>query len=113
MLLWINGNARADVAVGRLPPTIEGHAYFIIAESLTNVFKHANANTAQVRAAVVGGALRLEMRDDGIGGARIEGSSGLVGLDDRAASLRGRLSVSRPPGGGTQISATLPLPTDN
>jgi signal transduction histidine kinase len=102
-----------DVAVGRLPPTIEGHAYFIIAESLTNVFKHANANTAQVRAAVVDGALRIDIRDDGVGGARMEGSSGLIGLDDRVASLRGRLSVSSPPGGGTRISATLPLPTGN
>ena len=101
-----------DVAAGRLPPTIEGHAYFIIAESLTNVFKHANANTAQVRAAVVGGALKIEIRDDGVGGARTEGSSGLVGLHDRVASLRGRLSMSSPPGGGTRISATLPLPTD-
>jgi signal transduction histidine kinase len=99
-----------DVSVGRLAPAIEAHAYFIVAEGLTNVVKHARANTAGVRVAVVGEALRLEVRDDGIGGARLEGSSGLLGLDDRVASLEGRLRVTSPPGGGTVIAADIPLP---
>jgi signal transduction histidine kinase len=99
-----------DVSVGRLARTIEAHAYFIVAESLTNVVKHANASAVEVRAAVVGGVLRVEVRDNGIGGARLEGSSGLSGLDDRVASVRGQLQVTSPPGGGTRIIATLPLP---
>jgi signal transduction histidine kinase len=100
-----------EVSVGRLPSMIEAHAYFIIAESLTNVFKHANASVAEVRANVVDDVLRLEVRDDGIGGATVEGSTGLAGLDDRVASLRGRFQVRSPRGGGTRIIATLPLPT--
>jgi nitrate/nitrite-specific signal transduction histidine kinase len=49
--------------------------------------------------------------DDGVGGARLEGSSGLLGLEDRAAALDGELRVESPPGGGTVITATLPVPT--
>jgi signal transduction histidine kinase len=59
---------------------------------------------------VDGGALWLEVRDDGVGGARTNGSSGLVGLRDRAAALYGELRVKSPPGEGTVISATLPIP---
>ena len=100
-----------DVSVGRLAPAIEAHAYFIVAEALTNVVKHARASTAGVRVAVAGEVLRLEVRDDGIGGARLDGGSGLLGLDDRVASLKGRLRVTSPPGGGTVIAADIP-PSD-
>jgi signal transduction histidine kinase len=98
-----------DVSVGRLERTIEAHAYFIVAEALTNVVKHARASAAEVRAAVAGGVLRVEVRDDGIGGASLEGSSGLLGLDERVTSLQGRLRVKSPPGGGTLIAADIPL----
>jgi signal transduction histidine kinase len=99
-----------DVSVERLPTTIEAHAYFIVAEALTNVVKHAHASAVEVRVAVSGGMLRVQVRDDGIGGASVEGSSGLLGLDDRVGSLQGSLRVTSPAGRGTVIAADLPLP---
>ena len=100
-----------DVTPERLPPSLEATAYFIVAEALTNVVKHAHAHRAEVRASLDDGALYVEVRDDGVGGARLEGSSGLLGLEDRAAALDGELHVESPPGGGTVVSATLPVPT--
>jgi signal transduction histidine kinase len=98
-----------DVSVGRLAPAIEGHAYFIIAEALTNVSKHARASAVAVHAGVHGDVLRLEVRDNGIGGAHREGGSGLRGLEDRVRSLHGTLRLTSPPGRGTLIVARLPL----
>ena len=82
----------------RLPPDIEASAYFILAESLTNVVKHAQATYATVRAAVDDGVLILEVRDDGVGGANPEGH-GLTGLADRVEALGGRLQVESADGG--------------
>jgi signal transduction histidine kinase len=97
-----------DVSVDRLPPGIEASAYFVVAEALTNTVKHSRADSAQVRAWVDDGALRLEVRDDGLGGADPAGE-GLVALADRLAAFEGRLRVESPPNGGTLIGATLPL----
>jgi signal transduction histidine kinase len=63
-----------------------------------------------VRAVFESGALRVEVRDEGVGGARLQDSSGLLGLHDRAAALGGELRVDSPPGGGTVVAATLPIP---
>ena len=98
-----------DVSVPRLPPEIEASAYFVVAEALTNVAKHADAKSAQVHVWIEDSTLRLEVRDDGAGGAHPAGS-GLIGLADRLAALNGRLQVDSPPNGGTLISATVPLP---
>jgi len=87
---------------------IEASAYFVVAEALTNVIKHARARQAQVTASVAAGVLSVEVRDDGVGGADPAGD-GLVGLDDRVAALGGRLRIHSPPGEGTLIAATLPL----
>jgi signal transduction histidine kinase len=101
-----------DVTGERFTPALEGTAYFIIAEALTNAIKHARAGHIDVTAIVDGDALRVEVRDDGIGGAPADGGgSGLVGLRDRAAALNGELRVDSPPGGGTVVAARLPLPT--
>ena len=97
-----------DVAVERLPARIEATAYFVTAEALTNVAKHARASGAAVRAHAEGGVLELEVRDDGVGGARPEGG-GFVGLADRLAALDGQLRVESPAGGGTLVAATIPL----
>jgi PAS domain S-box-containing protein len=97
-----------DVTPERFPAAIEASAYFIVAEALTNVLKHAQATRAEVRAFVQDGALQVEVRDDGIGGADPEGS-GLVGIADRATALGGRLDVETPLGGGTLLIATLPI----
>jgi signal transduction histidine kinase len=97
------------VAVDRLPAPVEATAYFVVAESLTNVAKHAHASGATVRAHVERSELHLRVRDDGIGGARPDGS-GLVGLADRLAALDGRLRVDNPAGGGTLVAADIPVP---
>jgi signal transduction histidine kinase len=97
------------VPAERLPREIEASAYFVVAEALTNVAKHSGAQSADVRAWVGDRVLHVDVRDDGIGGARPEGS-GLVGLRDRVTALGGRLRIESPPGDGTRIAATLPLP---
>jgi PAS domain S-box-containing protein len=96
-----------DVTVPRLPGHIEATAYFVVAESLTNVAKHAHAQHATVTGRVDDGALRVEVRDDGQGGAQTEGS-GLIGLRDRLATLDGTLTVDSQAGGGTVVTATIP-----
>jgi signal transduction histidine kinase len=101
-----------DVTTERLPPPLEATAYFIIAEALTNVVKHAQARRAEVNARLDGDVLQLEVRDDGSGGAEVAGGSGLIGLQDRAAAVGGELTVVSPPGGGTVVTAMLPLPPD-
>jgi signal transduction histidine kinase len=98
-----------DVSVGRLPAPIEATAYFVVAEALTNVAKHASAGHAEVVARIENGVLRVEVRDDGVGGASPAGT-GLVGLADRLAVFDGRLEVDSPPGAGTRLTATIPLP---
>ena len=97
-----------DIDVGRLPAEIEAPAYFVIAEALTNVAKHAGASSAAVSASVDDGALRLEVRDDGVGGAGPDGN-GLVGLGDRLAAAEGSLRIESPAGQGTLVAATIPL----
>jgi signal transduction histidine kinase len=98
-----------DVSVGRLPAGIEATAYFVVSEALTNVVKHARADSAEVGARVDRGELRVEVRDDGLGGAKGGEDTGLGGLADRVSALGGRLTVESPPGGGTRVCATLPL----
>jgi signal transduction histidine kinase len=98
-----------DVSVGRLPTAVEATAYFVVAEALTNVAKHARAGRAEVTARIEDGVLEVEVRDDGVGGARPEGT-GLVGLADRLAALDGRLRIKSPAGGGTLVAAAIPLP---
>ena len=92
----------------RFPPEIEASAYFVVAEALTNVVKHSRATRAEVSVSADEGLLQVEVRDDGIGGADPAGH-GLVGIGDRVSALGGRLEVTSPPGGGTLLSATLPL----
>jgi signal transduction histidine kinase len=96
------------VSVGRLPAPVEATAYFVVAEALTNVAKHAHAGHAAVTARVEDRTLRVLVRDDGVGGARPDGS-GLVGLADRLAVLDGQLRVESPAGGGTVVAAAIPV----
>jgi PAS domain S-box-containing protein len=99
---------QVNVPAERFPPKVEASAYFIAAEALTNVVKHSHAAHAEVTASVEDGMLRLEVRDDGIGGADPDGH-GLVGLGDRATALGGRLKVESAVGSGTLVTAALPL----
>ncbi len=93
---------------GRLPPAVEATAYFVVAEALTNTAKHAAAQRATVTARQADGRLRIDVVDDGIGGADIEAGTGLRGLEDRVAALGGTLRVDSRPGAGTAISVELP-----
>jgi signal transduction histidine kinase len=95
------------VSAGRLPATIEATAYFMVAEALTNIAKHARARHATVTASVEDGTLRVEVRDDGIGGARPHGN-GLQGMADRLAAVGGKLRIDSPDDGGTLIAADIP-----
>jgi signal transduction histidine kinase len=96
---------------GRLPTAVESAAYFVIAEALANVAKHAGATFAQVDVRREGAELVLVVRDDGAGGADVAGGSGLRGLEDRLGALDGRLAVDSPPGGGTCLTARVPIPS--
>ena len=98
-----------DVSVGRLPAAVEATAYFVVAEALTNVAKHARAERAAVTARIEDGTLVVRVRDDGLGGAQHTGS-GITGLADRLAALDGELRVESPADGGTLVAATVPLP---
>ena len=97
-----------DVSVGRLPAAVEATAYFLVSEALTNIAKHARAGHAEVTARIEDGMLAVHVRDDGIGGARPEGS-GLLGLADRLAALDGQLRVESPTDGGTLITTAIPI----
>ena len=93
---------------GRLDPTIEAAAYFLVSEALTNVAKHARADAVTVDIAATDGTLEVTIADDGAGGADPSGGSGLQGLVDRVTAVGGRLEVSSPPGEGTRLCARLP-----
>jgi signal transduction histidine kinase len=99
------------IPADRLPTPIEATAYFVVGEALTNVAKHARAASATVDARVEDGTLQVEVRDDGVGGARPDGS-GLQGLGDRLAALDGRLRIESPADGGTLVAATIPIPAN-
>jgi signal transduction histidine kinase len=92
-----------------LPPPVAAAAYFVAAEALANVAKYADASTVGLVAETDDDRLRVEIADDGRGGADPAAGSGLRGLADRAAALGGRLDVRSPVGGGTVIVARLPL----
>jgi len=111
----------------RLPPHVEGTAYFVVAEALTNVYKHARADAVTVRAhlapgdprAATAGApgtargdgtavLTVEVTDDGVGGADAAHGSGLTGLGDRVAVMGGTMGLTSPEGGPTRIRVELP-----
>jgi signal transduction histidine kinase len=93
---------------GRLPNPVEAAAYFVVAEALTNVVRHAAADHAEVGIRQDNGRLRVEVRDDGAGGADPSGS-GLRGLSDRVTALDGSLEIKSRSGGGTTVRATIPI----
>jgi PAS domain S-box-containing protein len=97
-----------DIPDQRFTEVTEGTAYFVIAEALANVVKHAQASEAQVSVSVAGDKLVVVVADNGRGGAGREGS-GLVGLTDRVAAIGGTLSLHSPLDTGTTLTVTLPI----
>jgi signal transduction histidine kinase len=98
-----------DVDLPERPPeAVETTAYYIVAEALTNIAKHSQATEAHVIVRMQNGMLAIDIEDDGVGGAIPAPASGLSGLQDRAAALDGRLTISSPESGPTRISARLP-----
>jgi signal transduction histidine kinase len=98
-----------DAPEERLPDDVEATAYYIVAEALTNVARHAEATHARVTIRAEDGVLRCEIADDGRGGAEMARGTGIQGLRDRAEAAGGSLSLTSPPGRGTIVTATLPL----
>jgi signal transduction histidine kinase len=99
-----------DLAVeGRLPETAEVAAYYVVAEALTNVAKHAHASEVSVSVELEGANLHLSIRDDGVGGADSRRGSGLLGLIDRVEALGGTMRITSKSGSGTSLLATIPL----
>jgi PAS domain S-box-containing protein len=97
-----------ELEPGRLPEPVEAAAYYVVAEAVANVVKHAAASAIEVRTARVDGLVVVEVADDGVGGANAAGS-GLRGLSDRVAVLDGRLRVEGRDGGGTRVVAEIPV----
>jgi PAS domain S-box-containing protein len=98
-----------DVPDERLPEPVEAAAYYLIAEAITNVAKHAQASHVAVSVRHDNGRIVVEVADDGIGGADPGAGSGLHGLADRVEALHGHLRVDSPPGGGTRVEARIPV----
>ncbi|WP_084556096.1 sensor histidine kinase [Couchioplanes caeruleus] len=103
-----------DITIAqRLVPAVESVAYFAVKEGLANVVKHSRARAARVTGRQERDHLVLRVVDDGVGGARPEGGSGLQGLADRVAVVGGRLKLLSPPGGPTELVVELPWRTVN
>jgi PAS domain S-box-containing protein len=98
-----------DVPGERLPEPVEAAAYYLIAEAITNVAKHAHASHVAVSVRRDDGRVVVNVADDGVGGADAAGGSGLNGLSDRVEALHGRLRIDSPRGGGTRIEAQIPV----
>jgi len=100
-----------DVPGIRLPASVEASLYFLCSEALTNIAKHAQATCAWVRLEVAADRCVVEVRDDGVGGARPQSeTSGLTGLSDRIGAIGGTLDIISPHSGGTVLRASVPVP---
>jgi PAS domain S-box-containing protein len=96
----------------RLPDPIEVGSYYVVAEALTNAAKHARASLVEVSVHATDTELRLEIRDNGIGGAARGKGSGLTGLVDRVEALGGKMTIQSPSGSGTSLLANIPIESD-
>jgi signal transduction histidine kinase len=97
-----------EADIDRLPSDVEATAYFVASEALQNVVKHAGATKAGVSASHADGVLVIQVVDDGVGGAKLNGGSGLRGLTDRVEALGGRVRIESLPGSGTRVVGEIP-----
>jgi signal transduction histidine kinase len=93
---------------GRVAPGAESVAYFVVSEALTNVTKHSRATRVDVSVRRTGRVVRVEVTDDGVGGADAAAGTGLAGLAGRVGSVDGVFRISSPAGGPTTVTAELP-----
>jgi len=93
---------------GEPPNAVTRTAYFAVSEALTNIVKHANAHVVTVRAVAGDGAIRLEVIDDGDGGADVNDGTGLRGIADRVEAAGGRMQLDSASGTGTRFAVELP-----
>jgi signal transduction histidine kinase len=98
-------------AEDRLPGTAEITAYYVAAEAFTNAAKHANASAVDILIEEAGGALTVQVRDDGVGGADASRGSGLTGLRDRVEAVGGSMTLDSTAGTGTVLTVLLPVST--
>jgi signal transduction histidine kinase len=101
-----------DLPSGRFGDVVEATAYYVVAEAITNVQRHAGAASIRVRLAAPHGVLHIAVADDGVGGASEALGSGLRGLRDRVDAAGGRFHVWSSPGRGTRIAASIPVATE-
>ena len=92
----------------RQPDEVEGTAYFVVVEALTNIAKHSHATESNVSISRNGSWLRIEISDNGLGGADPSRGTGLAGLRDRIQALDGRMRIESPDGGGTRLIVEIP-----
>jgi PAS domain S-box-containing protein len=92
-----------------LPEPVEVAAYYVVSEALTNVTKHAQATVVRVELEVTASMVELVISDDGVGGAEPGRGSGLIGLSDRVAALKGTIAIVSPSGRGTTLRASIPI----
>jgi signal transduction histidine kinase len=97
-----------ELPSGRLPRRIEATVYFLVAEALTNVARYSDAAHVEIHLEASRGRVRVEVRDDGRGGADAALGSGLRGLADRVAAVDGTMKVTSPAGLGTTVCAEIP-----
>jgi len=98
----------ADVDEEALSPATIHTAYFVLAEALSNAVKHSRASSVSVDLRQTAGRMVVEIHDDGVGGARLDGGTGLRGLRDRVEALTGTIAVESRRGWGTSVKVELP-----
>jgi len=98
-----------DVPDTRFPESVEIALYYVASEALANVAKYARANRVELTLTSFDDRAILRVADDGVGGADLDGGSGLAGLSDRLQAIGGSLTVESAPGAGTSVTAVAPL----
>jgi signal transduction histidine kinase len=93
----------------RLSEAVEVTAYYVVSEALTNAAKYSGASAVDIAVVADEGVLRIQVRDEGRGGADAARGSGLVGLKDRVEAIGGTIRLTSPPGSGTILTVVLPL----
>jgi signal transduction histidine kinase len=97
-----------DITGGGGSPSAESSAYFVCAEALANIGKHAAASRVEIQVVASAGSVSVVVGDDGVGGASLSAGTGLAGLRDRVEALGGSLTLDSPLGGGTRVAAVIP-----